>query len=52
MRLSRYEYIERKIDELEGQVDAFDLGTGKKSLAEEFSDLEAESAVERESWRR
>ena len=46
--LSRYEYIERKLDEMEGQVEAFDLGTGKKSLAEEFSDLEAESAVERE----
>ncbi len=46
--LGRYEYIERKLDELEGQVEAFDLGGGKKSLAEEFSDLEAESAVERE----
>ena len=46
--LGRYEYIERKLDELEGQVEAFDLGSGKKSLAEEFSDLEAESAVERE----
>ena len=46
--LGRYEYIERKLDELEGQVEAFDLGTGKKSLADEFSDLEAESAVERE----
>jgi len=46
--LARYEFIERKIDELEGQVEAFDLGTGKKSLAEEFSDLAAESAVEGE----
>jgi len=46
--LSRYEHIERKLDELEGQVEAYDLGSGKKSLAEEFSDLAAESAVERE----
>lgn len=45
--LSRYEHIERKIDTLEGQVESFDLGR-RKSLNEEFADLEAESGVEKE----
>ncbi|NNG06013.1 MAG: phage shock protein PspA [Inquilinus sp.] len=46
--LARYESIERKLDEIEGKVDAYDLGTGKKSLADEFSELEAESGIEAE----
>lgn len=45
--LSRYEQIERKIDTLEGQVESFDLGR-RKSLNEEFADLEAEGSVEKE----
>ena len=45
--LARYEHIERKIDTLEGQVESFDLGR-RKSLNEEFADLEAESGVEKE----
>lgn len=45
--LARYEQIERKIDTLEGQVESFDLGR-RKSLNEEFADLEAESGVEKE----
>ncbi len=45
--LSRYEQIERKIDRLEGEVEAFDLGR-QRSLNEEFAELEAESAVEAE----
>ena len=45
--LARYEQIERKIDTLEGQVESFDLGR-RKSLHEEFADLEAESGVEKE----
>lgn len=45
--LSRYEQIERKIDTLEGQVESFDLGR-RKSLSDEFADLEAESGVEKE----
>ena len=45
--LSRYEQIERKIDTLEGQVESFDLGR-RKTLQDEFADLEAESGVEKE----
>lgn len=45
--LSRYEHIERKIDTLEGHVESFDLGR-RKSLSDEFADLEAESGVEKE----
>ena len=45
--LARYEQIERKIDTLEGQVESFDLGR-RKSLSDEFADLEAESGVEKE----
>ena len=46
--LARYEQIERKIDELEGEVESYDLGSRKKTLADEFSELEAESAIEQE----
>jgi phage shock protein A len=45
--LSRYAHIERKLDELEGKVDAYDLGR-PRGLEDEFADLEAESAVEKE----
>lgn len=55
--LARYELIERRLDELEGQADAFDLGRPgrrgpsagqNRTLAEEFADLEAETAIEAE----
>jgi phage shock protein A len=45
--LSRYAHIERKLDELEGKVDAYDLGR-PRGLEDEFADLEASSAVEKE----
>ena len=45
--LSRYEQIERKIDTVEGQVESFDLGR-RKTLSDEFAELEAESGVEKE----
>jgi len=45
--LSRFDSIEKKLDEMEGRVEAFDLGRGK-SLAEEISDLETESEIEKE----
>jgi phage shock protein A len=44
---SRFEQVERRLDEAEGEVEAFDLGRGK-SLAEEISELAAESAIEDE----
>src|SRR6201999_1111113 len=45
--LARYEQIERRIDVAEGQVESFDLGR-RRSLSEEFADLEAESGVQTE----
>jgi phage shock protein A len=44
---TRFSQMERRVDNLEGEVESFDLGRGK-TLAEEISDLEAEQAVERE----
>ncbi len=43
----RFEHIERRIDGLEGEVEAFDLGR-TKSLNEELADLEVESGIEDE----
>ncbi len=45
--LARYERMERKVDELEATVEAFDLGTGE-SLESQFAALEADDAVEAE----
>jgi phage shock protein A len=44
---ARFEQVERALDEIEGRVDVYDLGR-KKSLNEEFGDLEASAAVETE----
>lgn len=44
--LSRFERYERKIDDLEAQVEAQDLGS--KSLADEIADLENDDKVEDE----
>ena len=45
--LARFDSIEKKLDEVEGRVEAFDLGKGK-SLADEIADLEAESEIDAE----
>lgn len=45
--LARYERMERKVDDLEAHVEAFDLGTGQ-SLESQFAALEAGEAVEAE----
>jgi len=45
--LSRYERMERKVDELEAHVESFDLGAGE-SLESQFAELEANDAVEDE----
>ncbi len=42
--LSRLENYERKLDQLEGQVEAYDLG--KKSLSEEIEQLEKDDEIE------
>ncbi|MBT0584873.1 phage shock protein PspA [Alteromonas oceanisediminis] len=44
--MGRFEQYERKIDDLESQVDAYDLG--KKTLNDEFAELEADGKVEDE----
>jgi len=43
--MARFEMMEKKLDEAEGKVEAYDLG-GSKTLAEEIAELEAESAIE------
>ena len=45
--LARFDQIEKKLDEAEAEVEAFDLGRGK-SLSEEIAELEASSAIEQE----
>jgi phage shock protein A len=46
--LLRFEQYERKLDDVEARVEAYDLGTQKKSLHEEFVSLESEDRVELE----
>ena len=46
--LARYERVERKVDELEAQVESFDLGQGGQSLESQFAQIEANDAVEDE----
>lgn len=43
--LSRFEQVERNLDELEGRVEAFDSGR-VKTLAEEIAELEAEARIQ------
>ncbi len=45
--LVRYEMVERKVDELEAQVESYDLGR-KESLSGQFEALQVEEAVEKE----
>ncbi len=45
--LGRFEGMEEKLDQMEGRVDAYDLGRSK-SLEDEFAELETEDAVESE----
>lgn len=44
--MGRFEQYERKIDDLESQVEAYDLG--KKSLADEFAELESDEKIDDE----
>ncbi len=45
--LARFAQVEKRLDQAEGEVEAYDLGRGK-SLSEEIAALEAESAIEAE----
>jgi phage shock protein A len=44
--MSRFERYERKMDDLEGEVESYDLG--QRSLADEIADLEADEQVDEE----
>jgi len=44
--LSRFDRYERKIDDIEGQVESYDLGS--KSLADEIAELESDEKVDDE----
>jgi phage shock protein A len=44
---ARFEQVERSLDELEGKVEAYDLGRGK-TLGDELAGLEAEAGVDEE----
>ncbi len=46
--MSRFDSFEKKLDELEGRVEAFDLGKGAKTLADEIADLHAQTAIDEE----
>ncbi len=45
--LARFDSIEKKLDEVEGRVEAFDLGKGR-TLADEIADLETETEIDAE----
>ncbi|MEQ8690384.1 MAG: phage shock protein PspA [Pseudomonadales bacterium] len=42
--IARFELYERKIDDLEGEIDAYDMG--QKTLSDEIADLESDEGVE------
>jgi phage shock protein A len=46
--VARFDFIEKKLDEMDGRVEAFDLGRGGKTLADEIADLEAQTEIEDE----
>ena len=45
--LIRFDQFERRIDDIEAHVEAYDMG-GKKGLKDEFTELEQEDAVAQE----
>jgi phage shock protein A len=44
--VARFDQIERKLDEMEGRVEAFDMGGGRATLADEIASLEASSKID------
>ena len=46
--LIRFESFERKMENIEGHVEAYDLGSKRGGLAQEIDDLESRDAVEKE----
>jgi len=45
--LARFDSLEQKVDDIEGRVEAYDLG-GEKTLAQEIAELEADADIENE----
>lgn len=46
--IARFDHYERRIDDLESQVEAFDMVQNPASLQAQFKELEADSSVEQE----
>jgi phage shock protein A len=46
--MARFDTMEKKLDEMEGRVEAFDVGRGTKTLADEIAELEAATQIEDE----
>jgi phage shock protein A len=44
--MNRFDRYERKMDDLEGEVEAYDLG--QRNLADEIADLEGDDKVDEE----
>ena len=44
--MQRFELYERKMDDLEGQIEAYDMG--QKTLADEITDLEGSEEIDEE----
>lgn len=44
--VARFDQVERKLDELEGRVEAFDVGGGSATLANEIASLEASTKID------
>ena len=44
--VARFDQVERKLDELEGRVEAFDVGGDGNTLANEIASLEASSKID------
>ncbi len=44
--VARFDQVERKLDEMEGRVEAFDLGGGSATLANEIASLEASAKID------
>lgn len=46
--LNRFNSYERRVDDLEAKVDAYDLDSGSRTLADEFAELESEEKINSE----
>lgn len=46
--IARFEQYERKIEDLESQVEAYDMGKNPSSLAAQFKQMEADESIEKE----